>query len=157
MKVLNLFILFGIMFCSIFISGCSSPVQVPTVSVSSVDIANINLKELSLNITLSIYNPNLFNFEITSVAFDVLYQSGGEFIPLSHGEKGAFSLKPGENVIVIPVTIQNAELLRAGINFVMDKKLTLKVKGNVKPNLAGFSPPIPFETTTTVPLGLPVK
>jgi LEA14-like dessication related protein len=134
----------------IMISGCSALVKSPDVSVTGVSLSSASLSELALDVSLLVDNPNSFGITLKTVSFDVYYQSGGEWVYLSHGEAAGLRIEPGKNNVTIPVTVGSAELLRSLAEYFMKGEITLQVRGNASPDFYGIAPKVPFTKTTTI-------
>lgn len=134
----------------IVISGCASLLKSPDISVTGVSLASASLSELSLNVSLLVDNPNSFGITLKTLSFDVYYQSGGEWVYLSHGETSGIRIEPGKNNVTIPVTVSSAELLRSLAEYVTAGELTLQVRGTASPDFYGLAPKVPFTHTTTI-------
>jgi hypothetical protein len=80
----------------------------------------------------------------------VYYQSGADWVFLSHGEKTDIQINPGENDITVPVTVSSGELVKAVAELITNGKLTLQIRGNATPEFYELGPKIPFTYTTTI-------
>jgi LEA14-like dessication related protein len=134
----------------IVISGCASLMKSPEVSVTGVSLSSASLSELALDVSLLVDNPNSFGITLKSLAFDVYYQSGGEWVYLSHGEVAGIRIEPGKNNVTIPVTVSSAELLRSLAEYFTKGEITLQIRGTASPDFYGLAPKVPFTKTTTI-------
>ncbi len=134
----------------IVISGCSALPKSPEVSVVGVSVTSVSLSTLSLDVALLVNNPNSFGITLKSLSFDVYYQSGNEWVYLSHGEKTGIVIDPGENKVTVPVTVSSAELLRSLAGLITNGNLTIQVRGTASPDFYGIAPSVPFTYTTTI-------
>jgi LEA14-like dessication related protein len=134
----------------IVITGCSVPQKSPEVSVRGVSLTSFSFSELSLDVVLLVNNPNSFGITLKSLSFDVYYQSGNDWVNLSHGEKTGIMINSGQNEVTVPVTVSNAELLRSLAGLVTTGELTLQIRGTASPDFYGIAPNIPFTYTTTI-------
>jgi LEA14-like dessication related protein len=139
----------------VVVSGCSSPLKQPTVTVTNVVPTKVSLSELAYDVTVSVENPNPVGITLKTLDFDIYYQDKNDWVYLSHGEKSDVEIKPGSNVVTIPFTVSSAELVRSLGTFVSSGEITLQVRGTAAPDLLGFAPKIPFTYTRTVPLKAP--
>jgi LEA14-like dessication related protein len=137
------------------LGGCSAPVKSPTVNVSTVAVSSVSLSAIHLNVTLTVDNPNPVGIRFRRAAFDVYYHNGTGWEALSHGERQDFDVNPGKNDITLPVTVKTADLYKAGLNLLFRTEADIQIRGAASPDLAGFSPEIPFMYNTTVPLRVP--
>jgi LEA14-like dessication related protein len=150
----HLYAFFGLIIAVIFISGCSTLIKNPEISVKDVTIQSATLQEIRLNVTLNVNNPNPVGIAIKSVIFDVYYQQGSDWVAVGHGEGGGYDIKPGMNEISVPVTVKSSELLGAGLGALSKGEITLQIRGTAVPDLFGLNPKIPFTETITVPVKL---
>lgn len=147
-------ILLIIIICAVMLCGCSAIFKEPTVNVGGIELTSINLTEIGLDVTLNINNPNPFGVTLQKITADVSYQKGDEWKPISHIVKENVEIAPGENSVVIPVSIKNVDLIKAGFEMVMSQEITIQVSGIAEPSFFGISPKIPFTETQTIPLKL---
>ena len=148
-----------VLFClllvvALLLSGCGLLVKDPKIDVKNVALESLDLSNIGLLVTLSIDNPNLLGINIKSINFDIYYQTGGEWVFISHGEGGGFNLKPGLNEVTIPVKIKTSAIPGAVLTTLARGEITLRVNGTASPDFFGISPQIPFSTVTTIPLKL---
>jgi LEA14-like dessication related protein len=145
----------GLIMSLILITGCSTIIKDPEITVKNVTVQSVSAQEVRLNVTLNVNNPNPIGIPIKSVIFDVYYQQGKDWVIIGHGEGGGYTIKPGMNEISIPVTVKSSEALAAGIEALTKGEITIQIRGTVAPDIFGISPEIPFSRTTTVPVKLP--
>jgi len=143
--VLSLLVVLGIL-----LAGCSGTPKNPEVSVKGVTLTSFSLSSISLDVMLLVNNPNSFGITLTSLAFDVYYQDGADWVYLAHGEKTGLSITPGENEVTVPVTVSSPELLRSLVGLITSGKLTIRIQGTASPDFMGISPEVPFSYTTTI-------
>ena len=148
--LLSLFIIVAVL-----ISGCSMLFKDPEIAIKNITIRAISLQEIGLDVTLEVNNPNIFGVKLKSIVFDVYYQRGDDWIYVSHGEGGGYDIRPGMNEVTVPVAIKSSALPGAGISALLNGAITLQVRGTAAPDFFGFTPPVPFNYTTTVPVKLP--
>jgi LEA14-like dessication related protein len=134
----------------IIAAGCTGVPKAPEVSVQGVTLTSFSLSSLSLDVMLLVNNPNSFGITLSSLAFDVYYQRGADWVFLSHGEKTDIQINPGENEVTVPVTVSSGELVRAVAELITNGKLTVQIRGNATPEFYGLGPKIPFTYTTTI-------
>jgi LEA14-like dessication related protein len=143
-----------LMAAALLLSGCGMLIKDPKIEVKNVALESADLSNIGLLVTLGIDNPNPLGINLKSINFDIYYQKGGEWIFISHGEKGSFSIQPGLNEVTVPVSIKTSVIPGAVIGALTRGEITLQVKGTASPDLFGISPEIPFSKVTTVPLKL---
>jgi LEA14-like dessication related protein len=139
---------------ALLFSGCGLLIKDPKIEVKHVALESIDLSNIGLLVTLGIDNPNPLGINLKSINFDVYYQERGEWVFVSHGERGSFDIKSGLNELTVPVSIKTSVLPGAVIGALARGKITLQVKGIASPDFFGISPQIPFSTVTTIPLKL---
>lgn len=132
------------------ISWCSALLKRPEVSVRGIALSSLSLSELSFDVNFLVNNPNSFKIPLKSFSFDVFYEDGRSLVQLSHGEKGGIRIEPGENEIVVPVTVRNAELIRSLAGLITKGKVTLRIRGTASPDFYGIAPDLPFTYVTTL-------
>jgi LEA14-like dessication related protein len=137
---------------AILVTGCSFLFKQPEISVEGVSLTSLNLTEMTLDVTLSVNNPNSMGITLASLSFDVFYQKGSDWIYLAHGEQTGIRINPGNNTVTIPVVISNRELLGSLFGFITKGEITLQIRGVAKPDFYGLAPSVPFTHTTTIPL-----
>jgi LEA14-like dessication related protein len=143
-----------LMVATLLFSGCGMLIKDPKIEVKNVALESLDLSNIGLLVTLSIDNPNPLGVNLKSVNFDVYYQNGGEWVFISHGERGSFEIKPGMNEVTVPVSIKTSVIPGAVIGVLAKGEITLQIKGTASPDFFGISPQIPFSTVTTIPLKL---
>lgn len=134
----------------ILVTGCGLLLKNPVISVEKVSLSSLSLQDLGLDVTLSITNPNAFGITLKSLSFDIYYQQEGVWTFLSHGDQTSIPISPGENHVTIPVTVNNAELLRSLLGLLMKGEMPIQIKGTASPDLFGLAPKIPFTHSTTI-------
>jgi LEA14-like dessication related protein len=134
----------------IIAAGCTGVPKAPEVSVQGVTLTSFSLSSLSLDVILLVNNPNSFGITLSSLAFDVYYQSGADWVFLSHGEKTDLQIDPGQNQVIVPVTVSSGELVRAVAGLITSGELTIQIRGTATPDFYGIGPKIPFTYTTTL-------
>jgi len=137
---------------ALLFSGCGMLIKDPKIEVKNVALESLDFSNIGLLVTLSIDNPNPIGINLKSIIFDVYYQKGSEWIFISHGEKGSFSIKPGLNEVSIPVNIKTSAIPGAVAGALAQGEITLQIKGTASPDFFGIAPEIPFSTVTTMPL-----
>jgi LEA14-like dessication related protein len=112
-------------------SGCMEPpVKDPTVSVSNIALSDVSLQTMTVNATVSIYNPNPVGAKLKKVAFDVYYLDDTQNY-LGHGEKANIMVKEnGNTTVFIPVTIENVQAVNAIGSLIRKGSIMLNVNGS---------------------------
>ena len=143
-----------LMFAALLLSGCGLLVKDPKIEVKNVALESLDFSNIGLMVTLSIDNPNMLGISFKSINFDIYYQTGGEWVFISHGEGGSFDIKPGLNEVTVPVNIRTSAVPGAVLATLTRGELTLQVNGTASPDFFGITPQIPFSTVTTIPMKL---
>jgi LEA14-like dessication related protein len=148
-----------VLFCllvvtALLLSGCGLLIKDPKIDVKNVALQSLDLSNIGLLVTLSIDNPNLLGINLKSINFDIYYQTGSEWVFISHGEGGGLNVKPGMNEVTIPVNIKTSAIPGAVLATLARGEITLRINGTASPDFFGISPQIPFSTVTTIPLKL---
>jgi LEA14-like dessication related protein len=145
-RVFLLLVVFGLL-----VSGCSSSARMPEVKVEGATITSFSLTDLTLDVILSVDNPNPFGITLKSLSFDVYYKDSDEWKYLSHGEQTGITINPGKTIVSVPVTVKNTDLLGAILSLANAREIPLQIRGVVVPDLpGGLSPEIPFTRTVSL-------
>jgi LEA14-like dessication related protein len=135
----------------LLVSGCSTKALMPEVKVVGANLTSLSLTDLTLDVLLSVDNPNPVGITLKSLSFDVNYKDGEEWKYLSHGEQTNITIDPGKNVVTVPVTVKTSDALGAILSIGNSREIPLQIKGVVVPDLpGGLSPEIPFTKTISV-------
>lgn len=152
MQTRQIAILVAIIAVVAIIAGFILTIQKPDVRVSTVEIAELTPTDLTLNLTLTLHNPNFFSVPINRIASNVTYLHNGAWEPLSYMEKDGFDVTSGDTTVIIPVHAKNADLIRAGFSLLIHGEITVQVEGTIEPSLLIFTPTIPFSEVKTISL-----
>ena len=134
----------------ILVAGCGMLVKDPVITLNHVAVTSVSLREIGLNVTLNVDNPNPAGITLKALVFDVYYQNGNNWILISHGSGSRMEIRPGMNEVTVPVSVRTAGLPGAGLGAIMQGEITLQVRGNASPDFFLFSPQIPFNQTVTI-------
>ena len=119
--------------------------------VEGATITSFSLTDLTLDVILSVDNQYPVGITLQSLSFDVYYRDGDEWKYLSHGEQTGITINPGKNIVKIPVTVKNTDLLQSILSFANSQEIPLQIRGVVVPELpGGLSPEIPFTRTISL-------
>ena len=151
MEVLHPFLplITGLVFC---IPGLGLLMKEPEIEVHDITLASFDLSRIGINLALGIQNPNALGMTLKSVSFDVHYKKGEEWVFISHGERGKFEIKPGDNAVTIPLSIKTSEIPTALAGALLEGAITLKITGTARPDLLLIAPEIPFSKVKTLSL-----
>jgi len=148
--VFRFFLLLLVVF-GLLVSGCSSSPRMPEVKVEGATITSFSLTDLTLDVILSVDNPNPVGITLESLSFDVYYKDGDEWKYLSHGVQTGITIDPGKTMVSVPVTVKNTDLLGAILSLSNTREIPLQIRGVVVPDLpGGLSPEIPFARTISL-------
>jgi len=130
----------------ILCAGCTeSPLKEPTITVDDIALSDVSLQTLTVNTTVTIYNPNLIGATLNKVAFDVYSVDDTEHY-LGHGEQTGIVVKErGNTSFVIPVKIGSVPALQATGSLLRKGSLVMKVKGSAFLDIKVTSYELPFE------------
>ncbi len=139
----GVFLLFALF---ILCAGCmESPVKEPTITVDDIALSDVSLQTLTVNTTVTIYNPNPVGATLSKVAFDVYSLDDTEHY-LGHGEQTGIVVKEkGNTTFTIPVTIGSVPALQATGSLMRKGSLVLKVNGSAFLDIRVMSYELPFE------------
>ncbi len=138
------------------IMGTAGCIAQPTVAVTSVQIGSLTPASTTLQVLVSITNPNSFDIPLENVSFMVYSVEAAGLRPLGEGATGPFTL-PGRQTIdkTVPVTLDNAALLQAALTAVRagQDRMTFRVEGTVTGSLYGIvTVNVPFQGDRTITL-----
>jgi LEA14-like dessication related protein len=130
----------------IFTAGCMEPpIQEPSVSVSDIAVSDISLQALTVNTTITIFNPNPADAKLNKVAFDLYYLDDTRNY-LGQGEQTNIDvIKNGNTTVTVPVTVGNVQALKALGSLVQKGSITLFVNGSASITVKATSFEKPFE------------
>jgi len=137
------------------IPGCGLFIKEPEITVKDTALTSLSLSTLSLAVTLAIMNRNPVGVKIKKLTFSVFYKDGENWTYLTCGSQESIAIKAGPNDLTIPVSVDNMKLMSALVFIFAKGQISLRVKGEATLDILGFSPKIPFEHISTIPLKLP--
>ncbi len=141
--LMGIFLLFALLILS---AGCSEPpVKKPVVTVSDISLADVSFQTMTVNATITIFNPNPVGATLSRVTFDVYYfDESGHY--LGHGEQKNINVKENGNTsVVIPVTIGTVPAVQAVGSLVKNGDIILRVNGTAAVDIKVTDYEIPFE------------
>jgi LEA14-like dessication related protein len=151
----------------LMIVGTAGCIAQPTVAVNSVRIGSLTPANTTLQVHVSVTNPNSFDIPIQNVTFTVYSVEASGTRRLGEGATGPFTL-PGRQTVdrTVPVTLDNQALLEAALVAVRagQSSMTFRVSGTVSGSVYGIvNVNVPFTQDQTISLqellgmaGLPV-
>lgn len=140
-----LFIVFAI---AILAPGCTQPaLQDPVVTVGEIALSDVSLQAMTVNTTITIFNPNPVGADLERVAFDVWYIDDTPQY-LGHGEQSDITVKENGNTsITIPVKIGTVQAAQGVGSLVQKGTLRIWVNGSATIDLKLTTFEKPFEKT----------
>jgi LEA14-like dessication related protein len=137
----------------LLIAGCMEPpIKEPTVTVSDIAFSDLSLKTMTVNTTVTLFNPNPVGAKLNKVAFDVFYLDDTQNY-LGHGEQtNSMVINNGNTTVTIPVTMGTMQALGATGSLVRKGSITLNVNGSAFIDVKVTSFEKRFEQTKTIPL-----
>jgi LEA14-like dessication related protein len=151
----------------LLIAGTAGCIAQPTVAVEGVRVGTFTPANTTLQVDVTVTNPNSFDIPISDVAFTVSSVETGGVRRLGEGRTGPFTL-PARQALrtTVPVTLDNAALLETALATVRSgqDRVTIRVSGTVTGDVYDIlTVNVPFEQDQTVTLqellgmaGLPV-
>jgi len=114
----------------IALSGCSSVIQQPKISIDNIELGELSLRKGEAVFTLKIHNPNSFPLYLYGIDYGLKLNevsvAGGE-----SREKIAIAARSQQKVR-IPVTLSTMTLLKMIPQFLGDRQLKYELHGSVK-------------------------
>ncbi len=134
------------------LSGCSTPLAEPTVTVTDLSMQEISLTSLTVLAQVQVKNPNPVGITIANLSFDLFYMTGEGEQYLGHGGRENLVIpKDSTTSFDIPVKVGSLQALQALGVALEDRSLTLVVRGTAAVDLKLTTVKIPFEKRQVVP------
>ena len=139
----GIFVLFTLL---ILFAGCTEPpVREPVVTVTDIGLSDVSLRTLTVNTTVTIYNPNPIGARVSKAAFDIYYLDDTAHY-LGHGEQTNIVVRENGNTsVTVPVQIGTVPALQAVGTLLRKGTITVKVNGSAFVDLKAFTYELPFE------------
>lgn len=133
-------------------AGCAAPpLEKPTVTVDGIGIESVTPARTDLSLRLIVENPNPIGATLTRLSFDVYFLDAEQAVDLAHGEQEGIEIRPdGETNVTVPVTVDNAPLVRAFLRGLQDGAITLRVNGSATLDYGIATFEVPFSRTIEV-------
>lgn len=152
----------------LMIVGTAGCISQPTIAVDSVRIGTLTPTNTTLQVDISITNPNSFDVPLQNVSFTVSSVEASGLRRLGEGATGPFTLLGRQTVNkTVPVILDNEALLEAALVAVRANQdwMTFRVEGTVSGTVYGIVPVnVPFSQERTITLeeimgmvGVPVE
>ena len=134
------------------LSGCSTRLAEPTVTVTNLTVKEITLSSLTVLARVQVTNPNPVGITVANLSFDLFYATGEGEQYLGHGGRENLVIpKDSTTSFDIPVEIGSLQALQALGVALQDRSLTLIVRGTAAVDLKITTVKIPFEKRQVVP------
>lgn len=131
---------------SVSLSGCSSPLAEPTVTVTDLSMQEVSLTSLTVLARVQVKNPNPVGVTIANLSFDLFYVTGEGEQYLGHGGRENLVIpKDSTTSFDIPVKIGSLQALQAFGVALNERSITLVVRGTAAVDLKLTTVKIPFE------------
>ena len=136
---------------AVAVAGCATlgraACQNPSVHLRNVGIGNIGLTGGSLNVQLSVYNPNHFRLDATRLTYNL--NLAGDSIKVASGTyESQFTVNDGDSTMVtIPVDFTYAGLGAAGRSLLNTGAVNYHVLGDVTVGSPVGSFTVPYSST----------
>jgi len=125
----------------------------PVVTLEDVRLLKVSLPSLDLEVAIRVENPNPLGITLRELPFTVLCSSGHTDQQLASGNTGRVKIaRNGSTVLRIPVTSQNATLIRALATFVTKGGVRVTIRGTATIDAVLFGWSNPFSKTLPVTL-----
>jgi LEA14-like dessication related protein len=129
-------------------TGCSQPaLKDPVVTVGDISLSDVSLQAMTVNTTVTIFNPNPVGADLRKVAFDVWYLDDTPHY-LGHGEHSGIMVKENGNTsVTIPVRIGTIQAAQGVGSLVRKGSILIRVNGSAVIDLKLTTWEKPFEQT----------
>lgn len=132
--------------------------QPPTVEVQYVKLRGVTPTTVTIDIQISIDNPNPIGVNLTKLAYETYFSEAGKWVFLGQGERREIEVRAkGITTVDIPYTIESLSAIRAIVEFLRkDRQVDIRISGSVSVKDGPTSSATTFDTTTTVKYELPI-
>jgi LEA14-like dessication related protein len=125
--------------------------QEPSVSLEGVKIRSVSLKSLGLDVAIRVQNQNPVGITLGEIPFVVLIKDKERVLEVANGNAGTITVQARDSTAInVPVTSENAAIIRAAAGFVAGGRLEVTIKGTAVVDALVTSLPVPFEKTVVV-------
>lgn len=124
MKKIVLLLFVGLCSCALF------TFKNPELKVERVDLKTVDPKDLILNVTLFVKNPNSFNLEISQIDYKIAINDSA--VAESSVVKKFEIPKEGETTLELPVKFSTTDLIGSALDILTSKKFNYKMVGVVR-------------------------
>jgi len=123
----------------------------PVVTLEDVRVSSFTLSSLELEVMIRVENPNPIGITLRQLPFTVMCSSGNRDQEIAAGNTGLIKIPTqGSTVLRIPITSQNAALIRALATFVTRGSMQVTIQGTAIIDCLLFGWSIPFSKTLPV-------
>jgi LEA14-like dessication related protein len=129
----NTFVMFAAVLATAFTTGCASlglgGFKEPVVNFHDLKVEGVGLTGGTLDVVLSIYNPNGFKLDATKLTYNLMIDTTA----LGSGTYGhKFAVQSGDSTLVtLPVTLNYSGLAAAGKQMIGKGSVNYRVTGDV--------------------------
>lgn len=138
----------------VIVAGTAGCIAQPTVTVEGVRAGTFTPANTTLQVDISVANPNSFDIPLQNIAFTVSSVESGGVRRLGEGQTGPFTLLARQSVTkTVPVVLDNRALLEAALATVRagQDRITIRVTGTVTGDVYGIvTVNVPFEQDQTI-------
>jgi len=123
----------------------------PVVTLEDVRVSSFTLSSLELEAMIRMENPNPLGITLRQLPFIVMCSAGNRNQEIAAGNTGRIRIPAhGSTVLRIPITSQNAALIRALATFVTRGSMQVTIQGTAIIDCLLFGWSIPFSKTLPV-------
>jgi len=137
--------------CTVVVAACAylgkQAFEQPVVHLKSVEVAGIGLTGGSLNVDLSVYNPNHYRLDASRLRYEVLLNSDSVMLASGTLEQ-QFTVRDNDSATVrIPVNFSYTGVNAAGKALLNTGAVTYHVRGDVRVGSTVGSFTVPYSST----------
>ena len=123
-------------FCCVFLfSACHDRLfKKPEITLQKIEVSSVSLKEITINLTTDIYNPNLMDFEIEKFLYKIIIE-GNEMVSGELKEK--VKIKSNEStpfIVSAKIDIGSPDLWNTALKALNGNKVNYQIKGSISLN-----------------------
>jgi LEA14-like dessication related protein len=126
--------------------SCSPPKDLEFREVKNIKIDKLGFTAATLKVDLLYYNPNKVGFELNQTDVDIFVNN----TLLGHSFQKVQIKIPSRQLFTLPLNIEldMKNLLKNSLTSLLNKEVTLRIKGSVRAGKAGFYKVIPLDYST---------
>ena len=103
----------------------------PEITLQKIEVSSVSLKEITINLTTDIYNPNLMDFEIEKFLYKIIIE-GNEMVSGELKEK--VKIKSNEStpfIVSAKIDIGSPDLWNTALKALNGNKVNYKIEGAI--------------------------